>query len=162
GPIAADRALFAMRGLGNGAEVMGRKKFGTQSGPWPEDGWSRWWSAERSFRTPCFVLIHHPRESMDFDSGSTFPRISASPAEARAEATAAADDLNVRIGCGPSTVRQFLAAGLVDFLHSVIVPVALGRGVSLWEGLDGVEKDFAVESVTTASGLTHQLWNRRG
>ena len=98
---------------------------------------------------------------MEFDNGTSFHFISASPAEALAEATAAADGLNVRIGGGPSTVRQFLTAGLVDFLHIVIVPVALGRGVSLWEGLDGVEKDFAVESVTTASGLTHQLWNRR-
>ena len=162
GPITADRALFAMWGQGNGAEIMGRKKFGPQSGPWPDDGWRGWWGEEPPFRTPCFVLTHHPREPMEFDNGTSFHFISASPAEALAEATAAADGLNVRIGGGPSTVRQFLAAGLVDFLHIVIVPVALGRGVSLWEGLDGVEKDFAVESVTTASGLTHQLWNRRG
>ena len=58
-------------------------------------------------------------------------------------------------------VRQFLAAGLVDFMHLVIVPVTLGRGVWLWEGLEGVERDFTIESLTTASGLTHQLWNRK-
>lgn len=162
GPITADRALFAMWGQGNGAEIMGRKKFGPQSGPWPDDGWRGWWGEQPPFRTPCFVRTHHPRESMEFDNGTSFHFIGASPVEALAEATAAADGLNVRIGGGPSTVRQFLAAGLVDFLHIVIVPVVLGRGVALWEGLDGVEKDFAVESVTTASGLTHQLWNRRG
>lgn len=99
---------------------------------------------------------------MEFGNGTRFHFIDASPAEALAEATAAADGLNVRIGGGPSTVRQFLAAGLIDFLHIVVVPVSLGRGVSLWEGLGRVEKDFAIESVTTASGLSHQLWNRRG
>jgi hypothetical protein len=37
----------------------------------------------------------------------------------------------------------------------------LGSGVRIWDGLEGLEERFAVESVTTASGLTHQLWNRR-
>src|SRR5699024_2617989 len=119
GPITADRALFAMWGQGSGAEIMGRKKFGPQSGPWPDDGWRGWWGEQPPFRTPCFVLTHHPREPMEFDNGTSFHFIGASPAEALAEATAAADGLNVRIGGGPSTVRQFLAAGLVDFLHIV-------------------------------------------
>jgi dihydrofolate reductase len=72
----------------------------------------------------------------------------------------AADGRDVRIGGGPSTVRQFLEADLVDFMHLVTVPVTLGRGVSLWEGLDGVEDRFTVESVSSGSGLIHQLWNR--
>ena len=55
-------------------------------------------------------------------------------------------------------------AGLVgrrttDFMHLVIVPITLGRGVSLWEGSSGAEDGFTVESVTSPSGLTHQLWN---
>lgn len=75
---------------------------------------------------------------------------------------APADGGNVRIGGGPSMVRQFLADGLVDFMHLVIVPVTLGRGIWLWEGLEGMERDFTIESLTTASSLTHQLWNRRG
>ena len=57
-------------------------------------------------------------------------------------------------------MRQFLQAGLVDFMHLVIVPVTLGRGVSLWEGSSGLEDRFTVESVTSPSGLTHQLWNK--
>jgi Dihydrofolate reductase len=67
---------------------------------------------------------------------------------------------DVRIGGGPSTVRQFLQADLVDFMHLVIVPITLGRGVSLWEGSSGLEDRFTVESVTSPSGLTHQLWNK--
>ena len=57
-------------------------------------------------------------------------------------------------------MRQFLQAGLVDFMHLVIVPITLGRGVSLWEGSSGLEERFTVESVTSPSGLTHQLWNK--
>lgn len=161
-PVTADRALFAMWGQGIGAEIMGRKKFGPQTGPWPDDGWRGWWGEDPPFKTPCFVLTHHRRESMEFDNGTSFHFIDASPDEALTEATAAADGRNVRIGGGPSMVKQFLTAGLVDFLHLVIVPVTLGRGVSLWEGLEGVEEDFTIESLTTASGLSHQLWNRRG
>jgi hypothetical protein len=57
-------------------------------------------------------------------------------------------------------VRQFLDADLIDFMHLVIVPITLGRGVSLWEGSSGTEDRYAVESVTSSNGLTHQLWNR--
>ena len=56
-------------------------------------------------------------------------------------------------------MRPFLQAGLIDFMHLVIVPITLGRGVSLWEGSSGAEDGFTVESVTSPSGLTHQLWN---
>jgi len=72
----------------------------------------------------------------------------------------AADGRDIRIGGGPSTVRQFLEADLIDFMHLVVVPITLGRGVSLWEGLEGIEARFTVESVSTPSGLIHQLWNR--
>lgn len=159
-PVTTDRALFAMWGQGIGAEIMGRKKFGPQTGPWPDDGWRGWWGEEPPFKTPCFVLTHYSREPMEFDNGTSFHFVDAAPDEVLAEATEAAGGLNVRIGGGPSTVRQFLTAGLIDFMHIVVVPITLGRGVSLWEGLGGVEKDYTIESLTTASGLTHQLWNR--
>ena len=49
----------------------------------------------------------------------------------------AADGQDVRIGGGPTVVRDFLAAGLIDHLHVVVVPILLGRGVRLWDGLEG-------------------------
>ena len=57
-------------------------------------------------------------------------------------------------------MRQFLRADLIDFMHVVLVPITLGRGASLWEGLSGLEERFAVETITSPSGVTHQLWNR--
>jgi dihydrofolate reductase len=84
------------------------------------------------------------------------------PHEVLRMAQEAANGRDVRIGGGPSTVRQFLHADLIDFMHLVIVPITLGRGVSLWEGLSGTEDRFTVESVTSPSGLTHQFWNKNG
>jgi hypothetical protein len=45
-------------------------------------------------------------------------------------------------------------------MHLVVVPIVLGHGVSLWEGMRDVQEQFTVESVSSPSGLTHQLWNR--
>lgn len=160
-PVTVDRALFAMWGQGIGAEIMGRKKFGPQQGPWPDDGWRGWWGEEPPFKTPCFVLTHHRREPLHFPNGTSFHFIDSAPDEALQQAKAAAKGLDVRIGGGPSTVRQFLADDLVDFMHVAIVPITLGHGTSLWERLDGVEDRFNIETIGTSSGLTHQLWNRR-
>lgn len=59
-------------------------------------------------------------------------------------------------------MRQFLAAGLVDFMHLAILPITLGRGALLWEGLEAIEDGFTIESVSSHSGITHQLWNKNG
>lgn len=160
GPVTVDQALFSTWGQGIGAEIMGRRKFGPQSGEWPDDGWQGWWGDAPPFLTPVFILTHHPRPPIEFANGTTFHFVDASPHEALRMAQEAAGDADVRIGGGPSTVRQFLEADLVDFLHVVIVPVVLGTGVRLWDGLDGLEERFSVESITTSSGLVHQFWNR--
>src|SRR5260370_30851324 len=48
----------------------------------------------------------------------------------------AAGSLDVRIGGGVSTLRQFLEAGLVDEMHLALRPVLMGTGEHLWHGLD--------------------------
>ncbi|MDT7553866.1 MAG: hypothetical protein QOI16_2402 [Pseudonocardiales bacterium] len=159
-PVTVDRALYSMWGQGIGAEIMGRRKFGPQAGEWPDDGWRGWWGEEPPFRTPVFVLSHHPHPSMEFANGTSFHFVDASPAEALRLAQEAANGGDVRIGGGPSTVRQFLRDDLIDFMHVVVVPIILGRGASLWEGLSGLEERFAVETITSPSGVTHQFWNR--
>jgi dihydrofolate reductase len=93
--------------------------------------------------------------------GTTFHFIDASPAEALAAAKEVAGGLDVRIGGGPATVRQFLAADLIDHMHVVVVPILLGRSESLWEGLEGLEERFAVESASSPSGVTHITFTRR-
>jgi dihydrofolate reductase len=93
--------------------------------------------------------------------GTTFHFIDASPREALDVAREAAGGLDVRIGGGPTTVRQFLAADLIDHLHVVLVPIVLGRGERLWDGFEGLEQRFDIESVTTPSGVTHVTFTRR-
>jgi hypothetical protein len=41
-----------------------------------------------------------------------------------------------------------------------VVPILLGRGASLWEGLEGLETDYEIESVTAPSGVTHLTFTR--
>jgi dihydrofolate reductase len=140
---------------------MGRNKFGPQRGPWADEEWKGWWGDDPVFHTPVFVLTHHPRPTLHMQGGTTFHFIDATPAEALRMARHAAGDLDVRIGGGPSTVRQFLEADLIDHMHLVMAPIVLGRGVRLWDGLEGLEDRFDIEAVSTPSGITHLTFTRR-
>lgn len=129
---------------------------------WQDDpDWRGWWGENPPFHTPTFVLTHRPRPELVMDGGTTFHFLSASPAEALEVARDAAGGLDVRIGGGPSMVRDFLAAGLVDPLHLVMVPIVLGRGVRLWDGLEGIETGYDVEAVSSPSGVTHLSFTRK-
>ena len=154
-----DNAMAERSGPGIGAEIMGANKFGPPG--WQDDPeWHGWWGANPPFHTPTFVLTHRPLESMEMEGGTTFHFLAASPEEALAVAKDAAAGQDVRIGGGPTVVRDFLAAGLVDHLHVVQVPVLLGRGVRLWDGLEGLDDQYEVETVSTRSGVTHITFTR--
>jgi dihydrofolate reductase len=161
GSAGVDDAFASNWGPGIGAEIMGRNMFGPQRGPWTDEEWRGWWGEEPPFRTPVFVLTHHSRPPVEMKGGTTFHFIDASPEQALAAARQAAGGLDVRIGGGPATVRQFLAADLIDHMHIALVPIFLGRGESLWDGLEGLEDRFAIESVSSPSGITHLTFTRR-
>ena len=57
-------------------------------------------------------------------------------------------------------IREFLAARLVDHMHVVVVPILLGRGVRLWDGLEGLEADYRIEATSSPSGVTHLTFTR--
>jgi dihydrofolate reductase len=160
GSMSVDDAMAGQWGPGIGAEIMGRNKFGPQRGPWEDHEWKGWWGDEPPFHTPVFVLTHHKRPSIEMDGGTTFHFVDATPEEALRQAREAADGLDVRIGGGADVVRQFLAADLVDHLHVVIVPIVLGRGERLWDGQEGLEDRYDVESTTSPSGVTHVVFSR--
>ena len=129
-------------------------------GPWGDEEWKGWWGDNPVFHTPVFVLTHHPRPALQMEGGTTFHFMEATPREALMIAKDAAGELDVRIGGGPSTVRAFLAADLIDQMHVVITPIVLGRGERLWDGLEGLEERFDVEAVSTPSGVTHVTFSR--
>jgi dihydrofolate reductase len=160
GSTGIDDTFASGWGPGIGAEIMGRNKFGPQRGPWVDEEWNGWWGDDPPFHTPVFVLTHHPRPSIEMEGGTTFHFIDASPDAALQMAREAAGDLDVRIGGGPSTVRQFLAADLIDHMQLTIVPTVLGRGERLWDGLEEIEKRFDVQSVSSPSGVTHVTFSR--
>jgi dihydrofolate reductase len=161
GSAGVDDVIARDWGTGIGAEIMGRNKFGPQRGPWTDEEWKGWWGDEPPFHTPVFVLTHHPRPSIPMKSGTTFHFIDASPAEALEIAKEAAGGLDIRIGGGPTSLRDFLAADLIDFMHIAVVPLILGRGERAWDGLEGLEQRFEVESVSSPSGVTHLMFSRR-
>ena len=160
-----DQSFAQRHELGFGAEIMGRGKLTTETGPWSgvgtEDEWKGWWGPNPPFHTPVFVLTHHPRPSIEMEGGTVFHFVDASPAEALELAQEAAGHLDVRIGGGVSMLRDFLAAGLIDLMHLVQVPILLGRGVRLWDGLEGLDERYEIESVTSPSGVTHLTFTRR-
>jgi dihydrofolate reductase len=143
-----------------GAEIMGRNKFGPQRGPWQDHEWQGWWGDEPPFHTPVFVLTHHPRPSITL-SDTTFHFVAGDPATVLARAKEAAQGKDVRLGGGPSTIRQFLDADLVDTLHVAVAPVTLGAGVRLWESPDELLDRFDVDVVPSRNGVVHHLFWRR-
>ncbi|TDD19606.1 dihydrofolate reductase family protein [Nonomuraea diastatica] len=154
GSVGADNAFAAMHGRGIGAEIMGAGKFGPPG--WQDDlDYKGAWGTNPPFHTPVFVLTHRPRPSVEMEGGTTFHFLDASPAEALEKARKAADGQDVRLGGGPSVIRDFLAEGLVDHMHVVQAPILLGRGVRLWDGLESLEEAYHIEAVSTPSGVTH-------
>ncbi len=144
---------------GIGAEILGAGMFGLHAHP-DDPEWRGWWGDEPPFRVPVFVLTHEQRPSLEMAGGTTFHFVTASPEEALAMATEAAGGGDVRVGGGATTVRSFLAAGLVDDLHVAIAPIILGQGINLWDDLRGLERDCRIETVVAPSGTIHVTFTR--
>ena len=142
-----------------GAEIMGAGMFGLHTYPDDPD-WRGWWGDEPPFRVPVFVLTHTERRSIEMAGGTTFHFLSATPEEALERALDVAGGRDVRIGGGPTVVREYLKAGLVDQLHVAIVPILLGRGIRLWDGLRELESGYAVKAETAPSGTIHLTFRR--
>jgi dihydrofolate reductase len=117
-----------------GAYVMGRNMFGPIRGPWQGD-WRGWWGDEPPYHAPVFVLTHHEREPIEMEGGTTFFFVTDGFAAAFARASEVAGDRGVDIAGGAATVRQALAAGVVDELVLDFAPVLLGSGERLFDGV---------------------------
>ena len=142
-----------------GAEIMGAGMFGLHAVADDPD-WRGWWGDEPPFHAPVFVLTHSPRPTLEMEGGTTFHFLAATPRETLDLALQAAGGTDVRIGGGPTVVREFLKAGLVDRLHVAIVPILLGRGIRLWDDLRGFEDGYSVTSDVAQSGITHLTFAR--
>ncbi len=147
---------FARRGMeGIGAWILGRNMFAHSRGPWAADGWEGWWGEEPPYRCPVFVLTHHPRLPLEMKGGTTFHFVTEGAGVALERARAAAGDLDVRIGGGAETIREYLRTGAIDELHIAVSPVLLGAGEPLWLGLDMTSCGYALAESTVGERATH-------
>ena len=161
GSTGVDNAFAEAWADGIGVEIMGRNKFAPRDKPWPDEEWRGWWGDDPPFHTPVIVLTHTPLPPIEMQGGTSFQFVDASPRAALAKARELAGGLDVRLGGGVLTVREFLAAGLVDYMHIVVVPIVLGHGARLWDdGLEKLEDTFHIESVASPSGVTHFTFSR--
>jgi len=121
-----------------GAYVMGRNMFGPGRGEWDE-AWRGWWGDDPPYHAPVFVLTHHARAPLEMQGGTTFTFVTDGIESALAQASAAAGDRDVAIAGGASTVNQYLAAGAIDELRLHVVPLILGAGERLFDGVSRID-----------------------
>jgi dihydrofolate reductase len=154
---------FAARGFRNvGAWILGRNMFGPVRGTWPDMNWKGWWGDYPPYHFPVFILTHHARPSIEMEGGTTFHFITGGIHEALDRAREAAGTLDVRIGGGAHTIRQYLREGLIDELHVAISPVLLGRGEPLFEGVDLRALGYACVEHAASDKATHIVLRRNG
>ncbi|HEY7111406.1 MAG TPA: dihydrofolate reductase family protein [Thermoanaerobaculia bacterium] len=136
GETGVDDEMAAKSLEGVGAWILGRNMFGPVRGTWPDESWKGWWGEEPPYHVPVFVLTHHPRAPITMKGGTEFRFVTHGIRSALAQAKETAGVKDVRLGGGVATIRQYLAAGLIDELHLVLSPVFLGSGEHLFSGID--------------------------
>lgn len=140
---------------GLGATIMGRNMFGPQRGPWEDETWQGWWGDNPPYHHPTYVMTHHPRPSIEMEGGTTFHFVDGSAAEVLALAQEAAGEDDICIRGGVRVLREFFKAQLIDEAHIVIVPIVLGAGENLWEGMEDLFDHYDVAENLGIDGVIH-------
>jgi dihydrofolate reductase len=141
-----------------GANIMGRNMFGPQRGAWADESWQGWWGPNPPYHSPVFVMTHHPRPRLPMEGGTVFEFVDGTPQEVLARANKAAQGKDIRLNGGVATVRQFLQAGLVDYLHLAVSPVLLGAGENLLQGIDLASLGLANVKTLHGEGALHLVY----
>jgi dihydrofolate reductase len=102
---------------------------------------------------PLFVVTHRVPDSVPSGS-STYTFVTEGIERAVELAKRAAGDKDVVL-MGASMVQQAMRAGLLDELNVHLVPVVLGRGVRLLDGLEPGSPELELAGVVDAPGVTH-------
>lgn len=135
GAVNASTPILVEEVANVGAEIMGRGKFGPPGGgPWGADPWRGWWGEDPPFHKPTFVLTHHERDPLTL-SDTTFTFVTDGIESALEQARQAAGDKDVIVGGGADVINQYLTAGLIDEIELHVVPILLGSGARLFEGV---------------------------
>ncbi len=159
GEVNESTTVMEERLAGIGATVMGRHMFGGGDGPWGDDPWTGWWGDEPPFHHPVFVVTHHPREPLVL-TGTTFTFVTDGIEAALERARVAAGGQDVSLAGGAEVARQYLDAGLVDEMEISLVPILLGDGERLFDGLGAGRPELTHVRTVTAPGVTHLKFAR--
>ncbi len=147
---------FAERGFRDiGAWIMGRNMFGPIRGEWGDTDWKGWWGSNPPYHVPVFVLTHYPHEPIVMEGDTTFYFVTDGIDRALERARAAANGLDVRLGGGVATVKQYLRARLIDEMHLAIAPVLLGTGENLFSDVDLPSLGYSVVEHVATQNATH-------
>jgi dihydrofolate reductase len=134
-----DSEIVAETTASVGAHIMGRRMFSGGSGPWEDDpNANGWWGDKPPFGKPVFVLTHHTREPLVLE-GTTFTFATDGVEAALDLAREEAGVKDIQVSGGADVAQQYLRAGLLDELQIHVVPLFLGAGTRLFEGVGGVE-----------------------
>ena len=146
--MSAASAAFFDEGVARvGAAITGRRTYDVSEG-WGGDG--------PMPGIPLFVVTHQVPESVPAgDPPYTFVTEGIERAVERAAEAAAGKDVFLQ---GASIVQQCLRAGLMDELVISLVPVVLGRGVRLLDGLEPGSLELEIERIVDAPGVTHLVY----
>jgi dihydrofolate reductase len=138
-----------------GASIMGRHMFGPPPDAKDKAAWQGWWGENPPYHHPVFVLTHEKKASIAMEGGTSFTFVNDGIDSALKLAFAAANGKDIRLAGGADTVRQYLKAGLIDELHLVQVPLLLGQGERIFEGLGGVEDLYECVEFTPSKAASH-------
>ena len=144
-----------------GATIMGRNMFGGHPGPWkPSAPWTGWWGKNPPFHHPVFVLTHYPREPLVTEGGTTFNFVTDGIESALDQARRAAGSNDITLAGGAKAAQQYLAAGLVDEMELHQVPMLLGGGERLFDGIGADLHGLELVRTVATPRVTHLKFAR--
>jgi dihydrofolate reductase len=145
-----------------GATIMGRNMFGGHPGPWnPNQPWNGWWGNNPPFHHPVFVLTHYPREPLTLEGGTTFTFVIDGLGSAVEQAKRAAGGKDVWLGGGAKAAQQYFRSGLVDEMELQLVPILLGGGERLFDGVGDNLNGLKLVRTVAAANVTHLKFARQ-
>jgi dihydrofolate reductase len=140
-----------------GAFIMGSNMFGPKEMRESAD-WKGWWGENPPYHAPVFVLSHNRRDPIVMEGGTTFIFITDGIEAALSQAKEVAGERPIAIAGGANTINQYLSAGLIDELWLHIVPVTIGSGSRLLEGVPDLELEpIAISGTTLVTHIRYRV-----
>jgi dihydrofolate reductase len=155
GEVNESNSIIEERFTNLGATIMGRNMFGGYPGPWnSKEPWNGWWGNDPPFHHPVFVVTHFEREPLKLEGGTTFYFVTTGIKDALVQARKAANGKDIHLGGGANVAQQFLTENLIDEMEISVVPMFLGSGERLFEGMNP-EQQFELIRTVAAKNVTH-------